>query len=93
MDCAKRPLARICTPELPFFDLSEVGPDRIDVRVSQEQMLGGISTTETRSRVFSVLYDGVMTVTDAAAFVKVLHSGYWTWQSLRAWAPLVAPIA
>ena len=80
-------------PRLPSFDLSEVKADRIDVRVSQEQMLSGTQHHGNEIRVFSVLYDGVMTVTDADAFVKVLHTGIGHGKALGLGLLSVAPIA
>ena len=79
-------------PQLPSFDLSEVGPDRIDVQVSPEQMLSGTQHHGNAIRVFSVLYDGVMTVTDANAFVKVLHTGIGHGKALGLGLLSVAPI-
>lgn len=48
---------------------------RPDVRVSQEQMLGGRQHDGNGIRIYSVLYDGVLTVTDSTAFVTGLRSG------------------
>lgn len=48
---------------------------RIDVRVSQEQMIGGRQHDGNGIRIYSVLYDGVLTVTDSTAFVAGLRSG------------------
>jgi CRISPR system Cascade subunit CasE len=80
-------------PRLPSFDPSEVKADRIEVRVSQEQMLSGTQHHGNVIRVFSVLYDGVMTVTDADAFVKVLHTGIGHGKALGLGLLSVAPIA
>lgn len=63
---------------LPFlngFDLSEAHPKRIDVRISQEQMLRGKQHTGNGVRVFSVLYDGMLTVIDSEKFRIALQSG------------------
>lgn len=80
-------------PQLPSFDLSEPGQERVDVRVSQEQMLNGTQHHGNAIRVFSVLYDGVMTVTDADAFVKVLHTGIGHGKALGLGLLSVVPIA
>jgi CRISPR system Cascade subunit CasE len=62
-------------PYLTGFDLSDSQPKRIDVRISQEQMLRGKQHTGNGVRVFSVLYDGVLTVIDAEKFGIALQSG------------------
>lgn len=62
-------------PKLVSFDLSELSKDRIDVRVSQEQMLGGKQHAGNGIRVFSVLYDGVLTVTEPDKFKDMLQIG------------------
>ncbi|MEC4889637.1 MAG: type I-E CRISPR-associated protein Cas6/Cse3/CasE [Nitrospira sp.] len=80
-------------PELPSLDLSEEGGARIDVRVSQEQMLTGRQHHGNSIRIFSVLYDGVLTVTDVSAFVKVLQTGIGHGKSLGLGLLSVAPIA
>jgi len=80
-------------PQLPSFDLSEMGQERVDVRVSQERMLSGTQHQGNTIRIFSVLYDGVMTVTDAGAFVKVLHTGIGHGKALGLGLLSVAPIA
>jgi CRISPR system Cascade subunit CasE len=43
-------------------------PDRYDVRISQEQMLRGSRRDGSSIRVYSVLYDGILTVTDPEQF-------------------------
>jgi CRISPR system Cascade subunit CasE len=48
---------------------------RPDVLVSQPQMLGGRQHDGNGIRIFSVLYDGFLTVTDPGAFVECLRSG------------------
>ena len=62
-------------PNQTGFDLSESQPKRIDVRISQEQMLRGKQHTGNGVRVFSVLYDGMLTVIDAEKFRIALQSG------------------
>ena len=80
-------------PQLPSFNLSEAEQERVDVRVSQEQMLSGRQNHGNSIRIFSVLYDGVMTVTDAFAFVKVLQTGIGHGKALGLGLLSVAPIA
>jgi CRISPR system Cascade subunit CasE len=62
-------------PQLPSFDLSESSQERVNVRVSQEQMLRGSQHSGNTVRVFSVLYDGILTVTDADRFREALQTG------------------
>jgi len=62
-------------PRQAAFDLSESQIDRIDVRVSQEQMIGGKQHTGNGIRVFSVLYDGVLAVTEPDKFRGALQTG------------------
>jgi CRISPR system Cascade subunit CasE len=80
-------------PQLPSFDLSEAEQERVDVRVSQEQMLSGRQNHGNSIRIFSVLYDGVMTVSDASAFMKVLQTGIGHGKALGLGLLSVAPIA
>lgn len=62
-------------PPLISFDLSEDSEYRIDVRISQEQMLRDKQHSNNSIRVFSVLYDGLLTVTEPALFRQVLQTG------------------
>ncbi|MFA5892180.1 MAG: type I-E CRISPR-associated protein Cas6/Cse3/CasE [Actinomycetota bacterium] len=62
-------------PQLASFDLSASPQERIDVRISQEQMLRGKQHAGNGIRVYSVLYDGILTVTDADKFRAALQSG------------------
>ncbi len=63
---------------LPRIVPSAVGrsaPERIDVRVSQEQMLRGSRRDGRGMRIFSVLYDGILTVIDPLQFRLTLVGG------------------
>jgi len=62
-------------PLLPPTDLSDSSTRRPDVRISQEQMLRGNQHGSNGIRVFSVLYDGLLTVVDPDQFRQALHSG------------------
>lgn len=62
-------------PKLASFDLSESAKERIDVRISQEQMLRGKQHTGNGIRIYSVLYDGTLIVTEADRFKDVLQTG------------------
>ena len=62
-------------PRLASFDFSEVSQERVDVRISQEQMLRGNQHSGNGIRIFSVLYDGILTVTEPNHFRDVLQTG------------------
>jgi CRISPR system Cascade subunit CasE len=62
-------------PLLASFDLSETTQKRIDVRISQEQMLRGNQHSGNPVRIYSVLYDGMLAVTDRDKFKAALQSG------------------
>lgn len=62
-------------PRLASFYHEELPQERIDVRISQEQMLGGKQHTGNGIRIFSVLYDGVLTITDSEKFKDALQTG------------------
>ena len=62
-------------PQLAAFDLSESPQERIDVRVSQEQMLQGNQHTGNAVRIYSVLYDGILAVTEPDKFRNALQTG------------------
>ena len=62
-------------PRFASFDFSETNRERCDVRISQEQMLRGNQRTGSSLRIFSVLYDGILQVTDPAKFRDALQNG------------------
>jgi CRISPR system Cascade subunit CasE len=62
-------------PNLASFDFSESSQERIDVRVSQEQMIRGSQHSGNGIRIYSALYDGVLTVTEPDKFRNVLQTG------------------
>ena len=62
-------------PELLTFDFAEPSEGRIDVRTTQEQMLRDKQHTDNSIRIFSVLYDGTLTVTETELFRKALQTG------------------
>jgi len=62
-------------PQLVSFDLSESLQERIDVRVSQEQMLRGKQHAGNGISIYSVLYDGILTVIEPEQFRETLQTG------------------
>ena len=62
-------------PPLAAFDLSESPQERIDVQISQEQLLRGKQHAGNGIRIYSVLFDGVLTVTEPAKFKETLLTG------------------
>lgn len=62
-------------PQLPSFDSSTSTSVRIDVRISQERMLRGIQHGGNGISLYSVLYDGILTVTDPDVFRNTLQIG------------------
>lgn len=62
-------------PELTAFVFSESTQARPDVRISHEQMLIGRQHTGNGIRVYSVLYEGRLAVSDAERFKEALSNG------------------
>ncbi len=62
-------------PQLASFDLSQSSQDRVDVRISQDQMLRGNQHLNNAIRIFSVLYDGILNVTKPDKFLNALETG------------------
>jgi CRISPR system Cascade subunit CasE len=62
-------------PQRASFDLSGSLPELVDVRITQEQMLRGNQRAGNAVRIFSVLYDGILTVTDPDNFKRALQTG------------------
>ena len=62
-------------PKLTSFDFSESIHEHIDVRIYQGQMLRGKQLDGNGIRIYSVLYDGILTVTDPDKFRNTLQTG------------------
>lgn len=62
-------------PQLATPLATEPSTLRFDVRVSQEQMLRGNQHAGNGIRVFAVLFDGLLTVTDPGKFRSALETG------------------
>jgi CRISPR system Cascade subunit CasE len=57
------------------FDSPESSRERIDVQVSQEQMFRGRQHTGNAIQIYSVLYDGFLSVTQVEKFREALRTG------------------
>lgn len=62
-------------PRLASFDLSEESSGRVDVRISQEHMLRAKHHSGNSIRIFSVLYDGILSVLEPDNFRETLKNG------------------
>lgn len=62
-------------PQLLYFDFYETSEVRVDVRISQDQMLRDKQHSDNSIRIFSVLYDGVFSVSEPEKFRDVLQTG------------------
>jgi CRISPR system Cascade subunit CasE len=80
-------------PQLQSFDLSGPLQDRIDVRISQEQMLRGHQHSGNSILVFSVLYDGIIRVTEPEKFRDALQTGIGHGKTMGLGLLSVVPIA
>lgn len=79
--------------QLASFDFSESPKSRIDVRISQEQMLRGKQHTGNGIRIYSVLYDGVLIVTEPDNFRIALKTGIGNGKAMGLGLMSVVPIA
>jgi CRISPR system Cascade subunit CasE len=62
-------------PTFTGFDLNEAAPPRVEVRVSQEQMLRGRPRSGHEIRIFSVLYEGILIVREPVRFRQTIQGG------------------
>jgi len=79
-------------PRFPTSDLVRSGVVRFDVRVSPGQMLRGNQHSGNGIRIYSVLYDGILTVADPERFRLVLETGIGHGKALGLGLLSVAPI-
>lgn len=79
-------------PRLASFDLLEASQEQADVGISQEQMLQGNQHSGNGIRIFSVLYDGILTVTEPNYFRDVLQTGIGHGKVMGLGLMSVAPI-
>lgn len=62
-------------PRLASFNRSDSSQKRVDVRISHGQLMRGEQRRGNGIRVYSVLYDGVLTVVDPDIFGVALQTG------------------
>ena len=80
-------------PGLKALDLSGSPLERIDVRVSQQQMLRGKQRTGNDIGVYSVLFDGLLMVTEPERFRNALQTGVGHGKVMGLGLLSVAPVA
>jgi len=80
-------------PQFASFDLSESSEPRIDVRVSQERMIQGEQQTGNLIKLYSVLYDGMLTVNEPERFKGVLQTGIGHGKAMGLGLFSVVPVA
>ena len=68
-------------------------PGRMDARVSQEQMLRGIRHSGGAIHVFSVLYGGILAVTEPDRFGEALQTGIGHGKAMGLGLLSMAPVA
>lgn len=78
--------------ELIPFDFLETGRKVVDVQISQPLMLRGYKHDGLNISIFSVQYDGILTVTDPVNFVKSLKMGIGHGKSMGLGLLSLAPI-
>jgi CRISPR system Cascade subunit CasE len=88
----KEKLHGFSLPKLVPFDLSGLTQKRVDIRISQEQMLRGNQHSGNAIRIFSVLYDGILTVTEPDRFRDALQTGVGHGKAMGLGLLSVAPI-
>ncbi|MDP3283663.1 MAG: type I-E CRISPR-associated protein Cas6/Cse3/CasE, partial [Desulfobacterales bacterium] len=79
-------------PPLVHFDLAESSHERVDVQISNELMLRGHQHSGNGIRIFSVLYDGILTVTESNSFRDALQKGIGHGKAMGLGLLSVAPI-
>jgi CRISPR system Cascade subunit CasE len=62
-------------PELTRLDFLESDQKRIDVWISQDQMLRGRQYSGNTICIFSAMFDGILTVTESNAFKEAIKTG------------------
>jgi CRISPR system Cascade subunit CasE len=80
-------------PSLSSFDFDESVASRVDVRISQEQMLRGKKRDGAEIRAYSVLYDGILTISDTEKFRLALQKGIGHGKAMGLGLLSVVPVA
>jgi CRISPR system Cascade subunit CasE len=62
-------------PRLPSFSFQATTEERVDVRVSQAQILCDKQHSDNSIRIFSALYNGILKITEPAQFKEALQTG------------------
>ncbi len=62
-------------PQNTSFEFSESPQKRIEVRISQEQMLRGKQHSSNVIQIYAVLYEGIHKVTESEEFRDALRTG------------------
>lgn len=80
-------------PKLPSFGLNDSEESHVDVRISQERMIRGRQPSGNELKIFSVLYDGILSVNDTDKFLQALQSGIGHGKVLGLGLLSVVPVA
>ncbi|MFH1217311.1 MAG: type I-E CRISPR-associated protein Cas6/Cse3/CasE [Pseudomonadota bacterium] len=80
-------------PQPASFDFANTSTKRVDVWISQEQMFRAKQHTGNGIRIFSVLYDGVLTVMEPEKFKDTLQTGIGHGKALGLGLLSVVPMA
>lgn len=80
-------------PVFAAFDLSTSSEKRVDVRITHEQMLRGKQHSGNEIRIFSVLYDGILSVTESNRFKESMQTGIGHGKTMGLGLLSVAPLA
>jgi CRISPR system Cascade subunit CasE len=80
-------------PHLASFDFSESPKKRVDVRITQEQMLRGRQHSGNSIRIFSALYDGILSITESDKFKEAIQTGIGHGKTMGLGLLSVVPIA
>jgi CRISPR system Cascade subunit CasE len=79
--------------QLASYDQSASPQARLDIRISQEHMLRGKQHADNGIRIYSVLYDGILTVIEPDKFRGALQTGIGHGKVMGLGLLSVAPIA
>lgn len=80
-------------PQLASYEQSASPQARLDIRISQEQMLRGKQHAGNGIRIYSVLYDGILAVTEPDKFRHAVQTGIGHGKVMGLGLLSVAPIA